>query len=134
MNPINDISDQDFQKKKNKRSLGGRPKIKDSEKKVIDFRCLMNQSEAKIARKRLEEWGYRKFSDFVINALVYNRIICIKKVFLDEITTISINKIGNNFNQISKKLNNNENDLNVLIPLFEELKSQLIELNQRLKS
>lgn len=114
------------------------------ETNLIDKKILMlkkrnqlhffSDSELKIAKKRSEDWGYKKFSDFVINALVYDRILCIKKVYLDEKTTVSLNKIGNNFNQISKNLNGNDKDLNVLIPLFEELKAQLVELNQRLKS
>lgn len=117
-----------------KKNKGGRPKIKDSEKKTHKLIAYFTEYESKIAINRLEEWGYNKFSRFVFDALVLGQIKCVKNIFLDKDTTVSLNKIGTNFNQISKKLNNNENDLNILIPLFEELKSQLIALNSQLKS
>ena len=107
--------------------------MKENKKSVIRFRCTASE------RKRIERMAepFGSLSNFLLSTILSDRKVIIEpKVFLkgiDELT-ISINRVGNNINQIAKYINatkdiNNYSLLEELLNIYSEYNAILQKVN-----
>jgi hypothetical protein len=89
------------------RKKGGRPKKEESDRKKPCLSYWATKAEKEIILKSLEEFGYKKFSYFISDALVQRKIRMKVQYELPDTIQKELRMIGNNYNQIAKILHQN---------------------------
>ncbi|MGF0039155.1 plasmid mobilization protein [Peptoniphilaceae bacterium SGI.131] len=93
--------------------------------KSIFFRC--SEDEYKLIKHNQKLSGYKILNDFIIKCCVDQKIIIIDKEFLRE-QNINLTQIGNNINQIAKKVNTYNNIYNEELEKLKSYVENIIDI------
>lgn len=101
-----------------KKNRGGRPKKEIKNQKNFRITFKLSENEKELFTQRFKSSGYKTFSHFILDSVLKNKVSKFGdysqlELFqrLNEYIT-EINRIGTNINQITKKINAGQWDLN----------------------